>query len=62
MVGPATRELIEIGLNDKALPLHPRLKALPAGSMCTHRVRLGTLAEIDAELSRWLRAAYDAAG
>jgi len=61
-VGPATRELIEIGLNDKALPLHPRLKALPAGSMCTHRVRLGTPAEIDAELSGWLRAAYDAAG
>jgi hypothetical protein len=30
--------------------------------MFTHRVRVGTLAEIDHELESWLRAAYLAAG
>lgn len=62
MVGPATKELVEIGLNAKSLPEHPRLKALPPGGMCQYTVRLGSAAEIDAALAGWLRAAYDAAG
>lgn len=62
LVGPATKDLLEVGLNHKALPAHPRLKALPAGGMCQYSVRLGSAAEIDAELRGWLRAAYDAAG
>jgi hypothetical protein len=61
MVGPATREQIEIGLNHKALPAHPRLKALPPGGMCQATLRLGRLDEVDAELAGWLRQAYDAA-
>lgn len=62
MLGPATRDLIELGLNVKGLPEHPRLKALPAGGMCQYTVRFGTAAEIDATLLGWVRAAYDAAG
>lgn len=62
MVGPATKDSIEIGINHKALPAHPRLKALPPGGMCNASLRLGTAAEVDAELLGWLRAAYDAAG
>lgn len=62
LVGPATKDLLEVGLNHKALPAHPRLKALPAGGMCQYSVRLGSAAEVDAELRGWLRAAYDAAG
>jgi hypothetical protein len=62
MVGPATKELVEIGLNAKGLPEHPRLKALPPGGMCQYTVRLGSAAELDATLAGWLRAAYDAAG
>lgn len=61
MVGPATKELIEIGLNVKDLPPHPRLKAMPPGGMCNYTVRLGAASEVDAELQRWLKAAYDAA-
>jgi Domain of unknown function (DUF5655)/Domain of unknown function (DUF4287) len=60
MVGPATQEQIEIGLNAKSLPAHPRLKALPPGGMCQYAVRLSSAAEIDAALLGWLRAAYDA--
>lgn len=62
MVGPATRELIEIGLNHKSLPAHPRLKPLPPGGMCQATLRLGRVEEVDAELAGWLRQAYEAAG
>jgi len=62
MVGPATKELVEIGLNAKGLPEHPRLKALPPGGMCQYAVRLGSANEVDAALLAWVRAAYDAAG
>ncbi|MDP2004063.1 MAG: DUF5655 domain-containing protein [Rubrivivax sp.] len=62
MLGPATKDCIEIGINHKALPAHPRLKTLPPGGMCNASVRLATAAEVDADLLGWLRAAYDAAG
>ena len=62
MLGPATKELVEIGLNAKNLPPHPRLKAMPPGGMCAYTVRLATAAEVDDTLVGWLRAAYDAAG
>lgn len=61
-VGPATRELIEIGLNFKGYTATPRLKLLPPGGMCQASVRLGSAAEVDAELQGWLRQAFDAAG
>jgi hypothetical protein len=62
MVGPATKDQIEIGLNAKDLPVHPRLKPQPAGGMCAYKLRLSSAGEIDAPLVGWLRAAYDAAG
>jgi hypothetical protein len=62
MVGPATREAIEIGLNAKDLPPHPRLKTVPPGGMCQATTRVTSLAEIDTTLKDWLRQAYDAAG
>lgn len=62
MVGPATKDLIEVGLNAKGLPEHPRLKAQPPGGMCQYTVRLGADSEIDGALIGWMRAAYDAAG
>jgi hypothetical protein len=61
MVGPATRDAIEIGLNAKALAPGPRLKALPPGGMCPYTLRIAGPADIDAELVAWLRAAYDGA-
>ena len=62
MLGPATRELVELGLNAKSLPPHPRLRGVPPGGMCAYTVRLATVAEVDDTLVGWLRAAYDAAG
>jgi Domain of unknown function (DUF5655)/Domain of unknown function (DUF4287) len=62
MLGPATKDQLELGLNVKELPAHARLKALPAGGMCNYSLRFGSAAEIDAPLLAWVRAAYDAAG
>jgi len=62
MLGPATKTQVELGLNARDLPASPRLKAMPAGGMCQYTVRIAALSEVDAELARWLRAAFDAAG
>ena len=62
MIGPATKDSIEIGLNTKALPADSRLKVIPPGGMCQATTRLSTLDDIDANLIAWLRQAFDSAG
>lgn len=62
MVGPATKDLIEIGINARDLAPGARLKTMPAGGMCPYTLRIAGPGDIDAELTGWLRAAYDAAG
>ena len=62
MVGPATKDAIEIGLNAKDLPSHERLKTVPPGGMCQATTRVSSTSEVDAALARWLKQAYDAAG
>ena len=61
MLGPATKDQIELGLNAKGLNATTRLRAMPPGGMCQYAVRLASAGEIDAELMAWVRAAYDAA-
>ena len=62
MVGPATKDAVEIGLNAKDLPPHERLKLQPPGSMCQATTRIGSVKEVDAALKGWLKRAFDAAG
>jgi hypothetical protein len=62
MVGPATKDSVEIGLNAKDLSAHPRLKPQPPGSMCNATTRITKASEIDGLLHGWLRQAYDSAG
>ena len=61
MLGPATATQLALGLNLKPVPPSLRLKAQPPASMCPCIVRLGSPAEIDAELLAWVRSAFDAA-
>ncbi len=61
MVGPATKDSIEIGLNCKDLPPHARLKVLVPGGMCQATTRVTQASEIDVALKGWLKRAYDAA-
>ena len=62
MLGPATKDSVEIGFNAKDLPPHARLKVLAPGGMCPVTTRIGSLKEVDAELKSWLKKAFDAAG
>lgn len=62
MLGPATKDSLELGLNAKQLPPAARLRAARPGGMCQYTVRLSTSAEVDAEFVNWLRVAYAAAG
>jgi hypothetical protein len=62
MMGPATKTQVEIGLNVAELKASPRLTVVPPGGMCAYKTRLGTVAEVDAELISWIKKAFDAAG
>jgi Domain of unknown function (DUF5655)/Domain of unknown function (DUF4287) len=62
MVGPATKDTVEIGFNAKDLPAHARLKLQPPGSMCNATTRITNAEDVDAQLQGWLKQAYDAAG
>jgi hypothetical protein len=58
-VGPGPGGRLEIGLNLKGVEPSGRLEA--SGGMCTHRVRLSSADELDADVVGWLRAAYERA-
>ena len=60
LIKPATKTRIDLGLKIKDKPTTDRLEnSGPFGTMCTHRVRLSTANEVDAELVAWLKEAYD---
>ena len=62
IVDPATANRLDVGIKLKGVEPAGRLTAAGSwNSMVTHRVRVGTSDEIDAELLAWLRQAYDAA-
>lgn len=63
MIQPSTATRLDVGLVLKDVQATERLE--PSGSfnaMCTHRVRLSSASEVDAELIAWLRDAYHRAG
>lgn len=59
LIKPATKTRIDLGLKLKDKPTTNRLQdSGPFGTMCTHRVQLSKVEEIDSELKRWLKEAY----
>lgn len=63
LIRPATKTRIDLGLKLRGREPAGRLEdSGPFGTMCTHRVRLTDVAEVDAELLAWLDAAYEEAG
>jgi hypothetical protein len=63
LIKPATKTRIDLGLKFTSRPIGSRLEGSgPFGTMCTHRVKLGALEEIDDELRSWLMEAYQEAG
>lgn len=62
LIKPATRTRVDLGLKLKGKPTTDRLgNSGPFGAMCTHRVQLTDLEQVDAELIEWIREAYEMA-
>ncbi|MCA0153154.1 DUF4287 domain-containing protein [Winogradskyella vincentii] len=60
LIKPATKTRIDLGFKLKDKPLTERLEnSGPFGTMCTHRVKLTTVNEINSELKGWIKEAYE---
>ena len=59
---PSTATRLDVGVNLKGKPAKGRLEASGSfNSMVSHRVRIESDADVNAELVAWLREAYDSA-
>jgi len=60
LIKPATKTRIDLGLKLKDVEVQGRLEnSGPFGTMCTHRIQLKNIADIDVEVIKWLSMAYD---
>lgn len=60
LIKPATKNRIDLGFKLKNTKITDRLEnSGPFGTMCTHRVKLTALKQIDKELKIWIKEAYD---
>jgi len=60
LIKPATKTRIDLGFKLKDKPTTERLgDSGPFGTMCTHRVQITDVNEIDPELKGWIREAYE---
>ena len=60
LVKPATKTRIDLGLKLVGKELTQRLEnSGPFGTMCTHRVQISSIDQIDKELVGWLNEAYE---
>lgn len=60
LIKPATKSRIDLGLKLKDKIITDRLgNSGPFGTMCTHRVQLTEVNQVDKELKEWLFEAYE---
>lgn len=59
MIGPGSKNRLELGLNMKGIPPTERLIEQPAGGMCQYKVFLSSKNEIDQDLIGYLKTAYN---
>lgn len=61
LIQPASNTRVDLGLKLEGVPLGGRLEAWPS-TMCTHRVRLESIKDIDRELLGLLKQAFTQSG
>lgn len=60
LIKPATKTRIDLGLKLPGIEITDRLgNSGPFGTMCTHRVQVSSVADVNDELSTWLQEAYE---
>ncbi len=60
---PATKSRFEIGINLKGAKAKGKLEEIKtANSMCSHKINVTEIGDIDKELIEWIRTAYENAG
>lgn len=58
---PASKTRFEIGFNLKGTEPQGKLEAEKPNGICSHKINLATLDEIDQEVIAWIKAAFDKA-
>jgi predicted transport protein len=62
LIQPSTKKRIDLGLKFNNTPHSERLETSgPFGTMCTHRVQLTELDQVDNELIKWIKEANEQA-
>lgn len=59
---PATKTRFEIGINLKGQEPQGKLEAEKPNSMCSHKMNIADIKDIDNEVLGWIKTAYDNAG
>lgn len=59
---PATKTRFEIGINLKGQEPTGKLEAEKPNAMCSHKINLANINEIDVEVIGWIKTAYNSAG
>ena len=60
LIKPATKSRIDLGLKLKDIEVQGCLEGSgPFGAMCTHRIQLKSVADINSEVLKWLSLAYE---
>lgn len=62
ILNPATKTRFEVGINLKGQEPKGKLEAEKPNAMCSHKIKLTDLTEIDKEVIEWIKTAYDNAG
>lgn len=58
-LNPATKTRFEIGINLKGQEPKGKLEAEKPNSMCSHKINITDIKDIDKEVFEWIRTAYD---
>ncbi len=62
ILNPASKARFEIGFNLKGIEPKGKLEAEKPNGICSHKINLSDMKEIDKEVIDWIRLAFDNAG
>ncbi len=62
ILNPATKTRFEIGFNLKGIDPQGKLEAEKPDGICSHKINLSDISEIDKEVIDWIRMAFEKAG